>query len=45
MAMRMGGTHDWDDLSLNQSRKWNKVEVEREVNLAIVSMIHSNTSS
>lgn len=33
MAMGMGGTYDGDDLSLNQSREWDKVEVEREVDL------------
>lgn len=32
-AVEMGRTYDWDDLSLNQSREWDKVEVEREVDL------------
>lgn len=29
MAIGKGGTYDWDDLSLNQSREWDKVKVER----------------
>lgn len=33
MTMGMGETYDWNDLSLNQSREWDKVEVEREVDL------------